>query len=365
MADPEKALPWREWKSQKIGGRSRLSWLRQAVDERRLSMLFGAGLTAGLLKSARGNTRGTGLPIEGWNLLLDALKAESGILPDGAIGSSVELETAFSLRRVLINSGQWPDPLENVVVGAVNEAWPSLCDGGFRSSPWGAVIHALRRAASENRAPLAFTTNYDDLLARLLGWQVVYFPDTSGQASADGPLVPAERRAEIVAPRGAEGRSADPAAAIRQLQRLEDFVALHKSGWISPDQHFVIHLHGWLGEPRTMVFDPGNYERLQSEVFKQFEARFSDPDDPVLVVGMGAGLFDPHFARYLCPEGETEAQRKRLPSPSNLWLLLEDSVAGIRESAKSLSIGLGRLEIVTFESYQDLPGILSEILESP
>lgn len=352
-----KTSTWKEWSESRIRGVTRIETLRRSLDQRKMSMLFGSGLTAGLLSSVDDQSKLPKLSIESWEVLLNGLSKEPGGVSSSGSPKDDELEVAFRLRRRLTNCGQWPTALKATIDPAIAEAWKRLSTADFKRTAWGSVIEALKKATSENRAPLVFTTNYDDLLARLLGWQILFFPDKRQSPPGTSPSVPPGRRTEIRSPEGGE-----LASSLRELQRLEDFIGLYESGWMQPNQHFVVHLHGWHEEKDSMVFDPGNYEVLQKEVFEPIAIRFLAPNRPFLIIGMGAGLFDPHFARYLC-DGARPTVEEGASFSTNLWFLRENDLGEIERRANEFAINLTRLEIVTFAKFSDLPNLLLEIVQ--
>lgn len=370
---PVNCVPWTEWKSQcEEGEPNNLEFLRQCLKQRQMTWLVGAGLTKGLFKQSVkkcSKIYGDLQSIQSWVELVKALK--------NAVGDPVEdveslelLEQAYRWRFRLNTKGEWPMAMTDIIAKAM-EAAAFAESEGYLCPLWQDVIQRIRGAAEAGHAPILMTTNYDDLLASQLGWNVVYFPDEPLKSNTPAnnatlPSVPGARLARIVPNKGGQS-STDEIPLLNQIQRLEDFIGLHQTGWLSPQQHFVCHLHGWWGDPSSLIFDPGDYRQVERRAFEPVRRVFSSENHACVIVGTGEGLIDPHFVEYW----------KTLPAEvegSNIWLLKVsrensgsddvDDVKKLRERIDQLMLKLdGKVTMVTFDDFSQLPEILVEILD--
>ena len=80
------------------------------------------------------------------------------------------------------------------------------------------------------------------------------------------------------------------------LRNLGDFISeMRRSAHsIRPT---VFHVHGYYGDPDTVVFGSSSYERiLNNDILQNFERSIS-VFKALIFIGTGAGLYDPHFEK--------------------------------------------------------------------
>lgn len=340
------------------------------MESRKFAWVTGAGTTAGLLG---GNSSESTDVLKSWSNLIQNLKQVNKLKSRSDSETADLLDEAFHCRTLLKNRSAlqgslWPESLRDIVARGVKEA-TDLLEEGKLSEGWMDLCVQVNKAAIHGRAPLIYTTNYDDLLARCLGWKVVYFPDTDPEVSEDAPSrtsvpsVSRQRRAMISRTgEKPETPNGDNGAVLNEIQSLEDFTALQRQGWLDRDQLFVVHLHGWVGEMSSMVFDPGDYRVVERDCFRPLQATIQAKQEAVVFVGMGEGLLDPHFSYYfnnMAPASPGEE--------SNFWLLPSATASGEKVSEKDrifkkledLELRLrGKIRVVEYENYGNLPEIM-------
>jgi SIR2-like domain len=322
--------------------------LREAAAKCQMTWFMGTGVTANLLNASMASLPAGDpkrLPfrqIKGWDGLVEGLNGK--LTPKTESKDYSALDQARHLRQRFQRARQealkWPKVLTDLIGEDVEQAkqlpYPEA---------WRGVFEALQSLAMQNGGPMLVTTNYDDLFAHWLGVRVLY------------------RQLGVREPRF--GRSADrnlAPALLRQINSEPEIWKLHEKGWLGWEEAFVHHLHGWWNDgggeqSSSIVFDPGDYRQKEMDLLQPLSDRLRNSTHPVLFIGAGEGLFDPHLMEYW------DRCRSDPQGPQNYWLLIEED-KGYAEMIKKVKDDewCDKLEVIKLAKFADLPAILSQCL---
>ena len=173
---------------------------------------------------------------------------------------------------------------------------------------WQHYFSELGKAIREERihCPAVATTNFDDVLAQLLGCHIRCW----NLAGLNGEIAPRDRdngmwkkidrEVSSCADENIFDSRLSVPSHLRRLGSLAHLEELRRLDLLGSGDLTVYHLHGWWALPETLVFDASGYDNSLTQfpaVSKLLQKWLSSEQHVVVFIGVGPGMFDRRFTQ--------------------------------------------------------------------
>ena len=196
-------------------------------------------------------------------------------------------------------------------------------------------------------SPAIATTNFDDLVARLIQCHIRCW----NLASWSGAPTSAEDDQDLLKAIGRRGPRPIPAH-LRGIESINHLEELRSEGLIGGKDIAVYHLHGWWGKEETLVFDAIGYGTSPKIITSKIRNWLMDKNCIVLFIGVGEGMFDRRFGKLW---EDTDGWQ------NNYWLV--DKKAPFVSRARRLGAVPNRLQFVE-AGFETQASTMCDALES-